>query len=311
MNGTGRASNFLHEAWATFVEALMLRSLYGADAERTYWDAMRNSYMVGADRAGFAGGFEGQQSILANYDNGRIHYRKGVWILYSGNYVMGDSAFNRGMRLFIDGMGKGPSGYEELVAAWSKAAGHSMRSFVMPWLTSKYIPNVDARVEGTRLIVSQDQPGELFDLPKLEIELTTASGTVRKAIHLVHRADTLSLRGVGAVSEVRVDPDHNFLIQRHWGEPVVRFELPVSAPSALGATAVSLNGNFLRAPIPATKSGDAWVVDLPMTEGRYTWLWQVTGGPAGHDASGATDPALTGVRIVKPLQRIDNAYPGR
>ena len=43
-------------------------------------------------RAGFAGGFEGQQSILANYDNGRIHYRKGVWILYSGNYVMGDSA---------------------------------------------------------------------------------------------------------------------------------------------------------------------------------------------------------------------------
>lgn len=30
-------------------------------------------------------------------------------------------------------------GYEELIAARSKAAGHSMRSFVMPWLTSKYI----------------------------------------------------------------------------------------------------------------------------------------------------------------------------
>jgi hypothetical protein len=311
MNGTGLASNFLHEAWATFVEALMLRSLYGADAERTYWDAMRNSYMVGADRAGFAGGFEGQQSILANYDNGRIHYRKGVWILYSGNYVMGDSAFNRGMRSYIDGMGKGPSGYEELIAAWSKAAGHSMKSFVMPWLTSKYIPNVEARVEGTRLIVSQDQPGELFDLPRLDVELTTASGVVRKTIHLVHRADTLSLRGVGAVSEVRVDPDHDFLMQRHWGEPVVRFELPVSAPSALGATAVSLNGNFLRAPIAATKSGDAWIVDLPMTEGRYTWLWQVTGGPAPHDALGVPDSALTGVRIVKPLQRINNAYPGR
>jgi hypothetical protein len=92
--------------------------------------------------------------------------------------------------------------------------------------------------------VSQDQPGELFDLPKLEIELSTASGVVRKTIHLVHRADTLSLRRVGAVSEVRVDPDHEFLIQRHWGEPVVRFELPVAAPSALGATAVSLSGNL-------------------------------------------------------------------
>lgn len=309
MNGTGRASNFLHEAWATFVEALMLRSLYGADAERTYWESMRNAYMVGADRAGFAGGFEGQQSILANYDNGRIHYRKGVWILYSANYVMGDSAFNRGMRLYIDGMGKGPSGYEELIAAWSKAAGHSMKSFVMPWLTSKYIPNVDARVEGRRLIVTQDQPGELFDLPSLEVELTTASGPIRKTIHLAHHADTLSLRGVGAVSGVRIDPDHHFLIQRHWGEPVVRFELPASAPAAAGATSVSLNGNFLRAPIPATKSGDAWVVELPMTEGRYTWLWQVT--PASNSAAMAPESTLTGVRVVKPLQRMSNAYPGR
>jgi hypothetical protein len=312
MNGTGRASNFLHEAWATFVEALMIRSRYGSDAERTYWDAMRNSYMVGADRAGFAGGFEGAQSILANYDNGRIHYRKGVWILYSGNYVMGDSAFNRGMRLFIDGMGKGPSGYEELIAAWSKAAGHSMTSFVMPWLTSKYIPNVDARVEGRRLIVSQDQPDELFDLPKLEVELTTPAGVVRKTIHLVHRSDTLSLRGVaGPVSEVHVDPDHNFLMQRHWGDPVVRFELPVSTPAAAGATAVSLNGNFLRAPISAEKQGDVWAVELPMTEGRYTWLWQVTRSPDAHGEGASADSALTGVRVVKPLQRITHAYPGR
>jgi aminopeptidase N len=149
----------LHEAWATYVEALLLRRLYTPDDERTFWEQQRNAYMVGNDRAGFAGGFEGQQSILANYDNGRIHYRKGVWILASGNYVMGDSAFNRGMRLYIDGMGKGPAGYEELIAAWSKAAGHSMKSFVMPWLTSKYIPDVEARVQSGRLIVSQRQPG--------------------------------------------------------------------------------------------------------------------------------------------------------
>jgi len=217
------------------------------------------------------------------------------------------------MRLFIDGMGKGPSGYEELIAAWSKAAGRSMTSFVMPWLTSKYIPNVDARVEGRLLIVSQNQPDELFDLPKLEVELTTSSGIVRRTIHLAHHADTLSLRGVaGPVSEVRVDPDHNFLMQRHWGEPVVRFELPVSTPAAAGATAVSLNGNFLRAPISAERKADAWVVELPMTEGRYTWLWQVTGGADAHVAGvSAPDSTLTGIRIVKPRQRIMNAYPGR
>src|SRR6185436_13547986 len=175
LNSTGKASNFLHEAWATYVEALVLRAWYTKADERSFWERQRASYMVGADRAGFAGGFEGNQSILGNYDNGRIHYRKGVWILHSGAHVMGDSAFNRGMRLFMAGLGKGPSGYEELVAAWSKAAGRDMRSFVMPWLTSKYIPDVDARVEGDRLIVSQTQPGELFDLPQLTVELNTSN----------------------------------------------------------------------------------------------------------------------------------------
>jgi len=309
LNATGLASNFLHEAWATFVEGLMLRAFYTADDERAFWEAMRDSYMVGNDRAGFAGGFEGNQSILANYDNGRIHYRKGVWILYSGNYVMGDSAFNRGMRLYIDGMGKGPAGYEELIAAWSKAAGHSMRSFVMPWLTSKYIPDVEATVDGNRLIVTQRQPGELFDLPKLDVEFTTPSGNVRRTLHLQHRADTVVLRDEGAVSEIHVDPDHRFLLQRHWGEPVVRFELPVSvAPTA---TSMALNGNFVRGPIPATKTGDAWVVELPMTEGTYTWLWQPSDGSSGRGAALAPDSLLTGLKVVRPLQRITNAYPGR
>jgi hypothetical protein len=45
-----------------------------------------------------------------------------------------------------------------------------------------------------------------------------------------------------------------------------------------------------------------------MTEGRYTWLWQPSGAPTNATAS---DSALTGVRIVRSLQRVTNAYPGR
>src|SRR5687768_4163484 len=107
MNATGPAANFLREAWGTYVEALMYRARYDADAERSFWERQRAAYVVGSDRQGFTGGFEGVQSILGNYDNGRIHYRKGVWIVYSGNYVMGDSAFDRGMRSYADGMGAG------------------------------------------------------------------------------------------------------------------------------------------------------------------------------------------------------------
>ena len=111
------------------------------------------------------------------------------------------------------------------------------------------------------------------------------------------------------MSEIHVDPDHDFLLQRHWGEPVVRFELPVS--KVPGATSVNLNGNFLRTPIPATQTGDVWVVELPMTEGTYVWLWQVTDASAGRGGTAAPDSALTGTRIVRPLQRTANAYPGR
>jgi hypothetical protein len=74
---------------------------------------------------------------------------------------------------------------------------------------------------------------------------------------------------------------------------------------------MALNGNFVRGPIPATKSGDVWFVELPMTEGTYTWLWQPSDGSVGRGSALAPDSLLTGLQIVRPLQRITNAYPGR
>jgi hypothetical protein len=309
VNATGIASNFLREGWARLVESLVLRDLFGAQAESDYWEAQRNQYMVGNDRSGWAGGFEGRQSILTDFDNGRIHYTKGSWILHAGQWVLGDAVFNQGMRYFIDGMGKGPSGYQELISAWSRAAGRDMRSFVMPWLVGKYIPDIDAQVAGDRLIVTQSQPGEVYDLPRFEIELTTANGTVLHTMHLRQRADTLRLAGVGNVTAIRVDPNHRFLIQRKLGD-VVRFELPVS--SLPGAQSVRLNGNFLRqgVTLPAARSGDTWVVEVPLTEGRYVFAWAATNA-AGEPIRPQADPALSGTRTVLPVRRIDNAYPGR
>jgi hypothetical protein len=309
MNATGLAANFLREGWARFVESLVLRDLYGPAAELDYWETQRNAYMVGNDRGGWTGGFEGRQSILGDFDNGRIHYTKGSWILRAGNWVMGDSLFDRAMRSYIDGMGRRPGGHEALIAAWSNAAGHSMASFVMPWLTSRYIPDVEARVEGDRLIVTQEQRGENFDLPKLEIELTTASGTILRTIHLRQRADTLVIGDVGPVSEIRVDPHHRFLMHRKWGE-IVRFELP--AASLPDAQAVQLSANFLRqgVSLPATRHGDRWVVEVPLSAGRYIHVWSAV-GETGERATGATDPALSGTRTVRALHRIQDAYPGR
>ncbi|MDQ6831423.1 MAG: hypothetical protein M3081_21390, partial [Gemmatimonadota bacterium] len=307
MNATGPAANFLQEGWATFAESLILRDMYGVETEHAFWEKLRTSYVGGQDRGGVARGFEGRQSILGDPDNGRIHYFKGSWLLHSLNVTLGDPVFDAAMREYINNQSRGANGYEEFIRDMSHAAGRDMTGFIMPWLTEKYMPDADARVEGTKLIVTQSQPAALFDLP-LEVELMMATGTVRRAVHLTTRADTSDVAGVGAITQVRVDPDHHFLLTRHWGD-VARFEL--KAPDA---KSVELAGSFTGKPIAATHTGDLWVVEMPMTEGRYLWTWRVDGkGPTDEESLaaakiGGNDPsARVGIRIVRAVTRLADA----
>jgi hypothetical protein len=313
MNASSFAANMLQEGWATFAEGTMLGAVFGKDVERAFWERQRASYLSGIDRSGLAG-FEGRQSILSNPDNGRIHYVKGSWVFRQLEHTLGRDTFDRGIRNYValrrDGQ---PAGYREFISSMSRAAGRDLSGFVMPWLEGKYIPDVETRIDDYRVIVSQRQPELIFDLP-LDLALTTASGsTVQRRIHLTRRVDTLDVRDAGAVTDVRVDPDHYFLLQRHMGEQVVRFELPAAAVP--DAKVVELTGNFSGKPVPATRIGDAWVLELPMTEGRYIWQWRVDGVTPNDEATfaavmGAADPAArAGVRWVKPVQPVTGAYP--
>ena len=307
MNASGFAANMLQEGWATFAEGTVLGAVYGKDVERAFWERQRTGYMSGLDRSGLAG-FEGRQSILANPDNGRIHYFKGSWVLRSMEHALGSATFDRGMRDYIairrDGRA---AGYQEFIASMSRAAGRDLTAFVMPWLEGKFIPDVEARVDGQRVVVTQSQPDRVFDLP-LDVALTTASGaTVRRPLHLTRRADTLRVADLGTVTDVRVDADHYFLLQRHFGE-VVRFERPAS--SVPDAKVVELTGNFLGKPVPATRSGDVWLVELPLSEGRYIWQWRVDGAVPNDEATmaavrGPLDPnARSGIRVVRGMVRL-------
>jgi hypothetical protein len=311
MNASSFAANMLQEGWATFAEGTLLGDVYGKDVERAFWERQRASYMTGLDRSGFAG-FEGRQSILGNPDNGRIHYVKGSWVFRSLEHTLGDR-FDRGIRDYVAIRRDGKAaGYHEFIASMSRAAGRDMSPFILPWLEGKYIPDVEARVDGSRVIVTQNQPDVLFELP-LDLVLTTTDGkAAQRRVNLRHRADTLDVRDLGSVSGVRVDPDHYFLLQRHFGE-VVRFELPVSVVP--DAKVVELAGNVFSKPIPATRSGDAWVVEIPMSEGRYIWQWRVDGVLPNDEsmfAAAAAPPradARSGVRVVRPVQRLAESYP--
>jgi hypothetical protein len=311
MNASGFAANMLQEGWATFAEGAVLGAVYGHDVERAFWERQRAGYMSGQDRSGVAG-FEGRQSILGNPDNGRIHYFKGSWVFRQLEYTLGTKAFERGIRDYIGIRRQGrAAGYQEFIAAMSKAARRDMTPSILPWLAGQYIPNVEARVEGSDLILAQTQPDVVFELP-LDVAFTTQTGVVTRNISLTHRADTVHIGDLGTVTDVRVDPEHVFLLQRPLGE-IVRFVLPVAA--APNAKLVELTGNFAGRPMLANRVGDAWVVEVPLSEGRYIWQWRIDSTTPNDEATfaavmGPSDPnARAGVRWVKPVQRLTDAYP--
>lgn len=302
MNATGPAANMLREGWATYAEVLAIGAVHGADAENDFWNRLRNGYMLGS---------EGRLSIVGNPDNGGVHYSKGAWIFRMFNTLLGDSAFDRGVRAYVQYQADGkPAGYRELIASMSLASGRDLSSFALPWLTEKVIPDVRAEVLGDRVVLTQMQASPPFDLP-LDLGIVTTSGAVvRRTFHLARRADTVRFDGIASIAAVHVDPDHRLLLRRHWGERA-RFELPVA--DARGAKSVAVVGDFSLAAVPAAQDGDRWVVELPLSEGRYVWTWQLDGTPhspgEGGDAGTEGLPSLTHVTHVKPLRFLLDAYP--
>jgi hypothetical protein len=302
MNATGPAANMLREGWATFAEATALGAEHGPAVENDFWNRLHNGYVLGS---------EGRLSILGNPDNGGVHYSKGAWIFRMLDVMLGDSAFDLGIRAYVQRQAEGkPAGYRELIASMSLAAGHDLTSFALPWFTEKVIPDVRAEIAGNRVIITQMQATPPFDLP-LDLGIVTASGaTIRRTLHLTRRTDIVRIASTDSITAVHVDPDHRLLLRRHWGERV-RFELPVD--QAKGARSVAVVGDFSLAAMPATREGDRWVVELPLGDGRYVWSWQLDGTPhapgEGGDPGTEGIPSLTGVRYVKPLELLPDAYP--
>jgi hypothetical protein len=287
-NPAGSGANFLREGWATFAESIVLREQYGADVERAFWEVRRNGYLAGS---------EGRLSILGNPDNGAVHYSEGSWVLRMLRDEVGDSAFNRGMRAFMKTASNAPSGHDVFIAAISKAAGRNVGPWIAPWLSEKVAPDLAATVENGRVIVTQTGPVFILGL---NVDLTTAGGIVRRSIRVSHRVDALDVRALGEVSAVRLDPDGRLLLKRHEAE-MVRFSVKADS-----AKTVALSGDFMARPIPAVKSGGVWSVEVPMVEGRYYWAWQIDGAVREEGYGG---DVTSGVRVVRPVQKVENPYP--
>jgi hypothetical protein len=285
---TGLGEGWLSEGWATYIESLVIREELGAAEETAYWERLRAMH--------YRTNSEGRTSVIGERAVRIASYRKGPWVFRALAHALGDDVFNAGMRNYVALLPGASSGLDTFIAIMSKAAGRDVRSLVMPWLTETSLPEVHGRIEEGRVIVTQ--VGAIFDLPKLDVVLMTPTDTTRRRIELRARVDTIDHVG-DAVTAVRIDPDHHYLLRRDWGD-TVRFVLPVSdVPTA---QKMELWGDFaVGRRVPAVRIGDSWTVELPVAEGRYEWGWIADGKAirTPDHASPSAGPLL--VRAIRPL----------
>ncbi len=257
-NPTGTGALSLSEGWATFAEALVLADEFGPEVERAFWERQRMRYMLG--------GYDGQVSLLGDTHNGGVSYAKGAWVLRMLRDAVGEEAFNAGMRAYVSLPLNTPATVEAFIHAMSAAAGFDVEPFLRPWLEESALPDLDARLDGQRLVITQQ--GRVYPLT-LEMDLVTPNGPLRRTHRITARETVLDLDGLLA-TDVLVDPDHRLLLRRHRGD-VVRFVL--EAPEAQEVFLVGVTPKQL----PAVFVGGQWVVEVALTEGRYAYSWRVDG----------------------------------
>ena len=265
---TGAAEAWVGEGWAAYAESEVIGALLGAEEEARFWERMRTMH--------YRTNPEGRTSIAGDGAVRIMSYRKGPWVFRALRHAIGDSAFRQGMRQYVSLPPGARAGLDEFVVAMSRAASRDVRPILMGWLMETRLPDVEAVVLDGLLVVTHR--AAIVELPNLDVDLVTDAGTVRRTLNLRQPADSLDVRGIGAVRAVRVDPDHRYLLRRRWGE-TMRFTLP--AADATGANAVQLWGDF--APgrrVSARRVGDEWLVELPVPEGHYEWGWFVDGKSA-------------------------------
>ena len=199
--GAGPATNFLQEGWARFAESLILRSKFGEQVERRFWEAQEKD---------FFDNFDGKSSILDDPGNSGVAYSKGAWIFKMLENILGEKRFNAAMRRFSQESIQRPRDWQELAACLSEASpSFDAARFLLPWLQQTDAPSLEVRIEGSRIIVKQGTSP--FFLP-VQVEYQV-KGLKRRRSLLLQTTET-SLDAGEPVENVILDPDHLLLLKR-------------------------------------------------------------------------------------------------
>jgi aminopeptidase N len=191
---------WLNEGFATFMESVWTESHFGKDqADYERWQAAHewfqeaNLYIKPVVRHDFndSGEFDGNA------------YTKGGWVLYMLRHQLGEDAFYRGLKHYLE-VNRGKNVVTaDLVKAMEEATHTNVDQFFSQWLYGAGAPKFDLSYKyddakhEVALTVKQTQKVEgrvrLFRIPT-EVEITTASGAKLFPITVSSEKDTAIFR---------------------------------------------------------------------------------------------------------------------
>lgn len=207
---------WLSEGFATYLAALYTQHSRGDSAFRA---EMARTRTIVFDAAVVAKRpvIDTIETTLTNLLNANS-YQKGGWVLHMLREEIGDNAFFRGARIYVDKHRDGTALSDDFRSAMELAAGRDLRPFFTQWLTRPGFPEIETswryKADGVKpaVTLSVRQTGRFgyFNFP-LTVEFRDAGGAVVRKRVVVPAAGSSSFMLDGgfqtAPTRMRVDPD--------------------------------------------------------------------------------------------------------
>jgi len=211
---------WLSEGFATYFTLLFIEHAYGRDEFLRGLEASRRTVLS------FAAANPGYTIIHRNLRRmdqvtSSHTYQKGSWILHMLRGVVGDAAFQRGIRAYYQRHFNANATTADFRRAMEEASGRALGWFFDQWL---YRPGdlkvagqwrYDANTRKLHLTLEQVQgDAALFTMPiEVAVQLPGQAAPVIHRIQLSARQQLFTIDAPAEPTDVRLDPDHWVLME--------------------------------------------------------------------------------------------------
>ena len=296
---------WLNEGFATFMETVWTEAHYGKDeADYSRWQAARQWF---ADTDLF-----GKPIVRHDFnDSGEFDgnaYTKGGWVLYMLRHQLGEDAFYRGLRRYLE-VNRGKNVVTaDLSKAIEEATHANVDQFFSQWLYGAGAPKFDLSYKyddakhEVALTVKQTQKAEgrvgLFTIPT-DVEITTASGPKLYPLTVSKDSEVFTFHSDSAPLMVLFDKGGQVLKSADFHKEKKEWLYQLKNASEVGDRADAVRS------LPKLK-GDDEAVDALADALRNDKMWAVRADAA--DALGQIGGSTASKQLVDSLESVREAW---